>query len=196
GQWVDGVWEGAGAGARVVQNVFRWYQPEAARYSHPDPAGLKGGTNLFAYAGSRPVTLIDPTGLAYFAKRPLKNWPWLGPASCNPGFSDDLKNTEISHEQLFFEDGKSPSNVGFFGDGSLKEEPDPNGYRCRSQRYDDCIMRKAAANVGTPRPYCLLGKPGRQKYNCQDWADDVRREYRRLQKDPGVKADCCNGTRQ
>ena len=130
---------------------------------------------------------MDPLGLAYFAKRPLGDLPWMGWGSCN--FFDDFLNTEASHEQLFFEDGKSPSNIGFFDDGTLKEEPNPQGYRCRSRKYDDCIMRKAVANV-PPRSYCLLGKPGVPKFNCQDWAAEVRKEYRRLEKDPQVKQEC------
>jgi hypothetical protein len=66
---------------------------------------------------------VDPTGLAYFAKRPLKGAPWLGPLSSNP--IDDRNNTELAHEQLFFEDGKSPANIGFFDDSTLKERRIP-----------------------------------------------------------------------
>ena len=39
-------------------------------------------------------------------------------------------------------------------------------------------MRKAVAAV-RPRRYSLLGdkKKGIEKYNCQDWAEEVRRAY-------------------
>jgi hypothetical protein len=93
-------------------------------------------------------------------------------------------NTEISHEQLFFEDGKSPSNMGFFDDGKIKEEPNPTGYRKKSGHYDDCIMRKTVASAPPPPSYCLIG------HNCQTWADLVRKEYKRLEKDPVIKKEC------
>ncbi len=170
-------------------NYFRDYDPSTGRYVQSDPIGLKGGINTYAYAGGDPVTSADLFGLAYFAKRPLSNSPWLGRASCNSGKGDDILNTEISHEQLFFEDGLSPSNIGF-GRKGLFTEANPTGYRCRSGSYNDCIMRKAVKNVPL-RTYCLLGKPGpTEKFNCQDWADEVRKEYARLAADPSVKKEC------
>jgi hypothetical protein len=128
------------------------------------------------------VLFVDPFGLAYFAKRALAGMPWMGPASCNA--VDDFFNTEISHEQLFFEDGRSPSNIGFFGDGTLKSEPNPIGYRCKSGKFNDCIMRKAVANTGPLPSYCLIGQ------NCQTWAARVRAEYARLAKDSQVQSEC------
>ena len=44
-------------------NVFRWYLPAWGRYSQPDPVGLAGGLNQFAYALGRPTTLVDRLGL-------------------------------------------------------------------------------------------------------------------------------------
>ena len=108
--------------------------------------------------------------------------PWLGPLSNNP--LDDYFNTEISHEQIFFEDGKAPANIGFFGDGTLKSEPNPSGYRARSGKYNDCVMRKAVAAAGIPKSYCLIGR------NCQTWADIVKKAYTRLASDPAVKKEC------
>lgn len=81
------------------------------------------------------------------------------------------------HEQLFFEDGKNPSNIGFFEDSTLRQDNSAGPWRCKSGHFDDCIMRKAVANVGVPKPFCTIG-PG--KFNCQDWAELVRREYARL----------------
>lgn len=167
-------------------NYFRDYDPAIGRYVESDPVGLRGGINTYAYSGSSPLWNLDPLGLAYFAKRPLSHMPWLGYMSCQDGGIDDRLNTEVSHEHLFFEDGKSPPNVGH-GPGGLFTERNPQGYRCKSGHYDDCVMRKAVANT-PPRPYCILGKPGVPKYNCQDWAEDVRREYARLM---GLGPDKC-----
>ena len=110
-------------------------------------------------------------GLAYFAYGPLQGSPWLGVLSDNP--LDDATHTAISHEELFFEDGKIPSNLGFVGDGTLKSEPNPQGCRPIPGHYDDCVMRMAVRNVklGT---YHLIAN------NCQDWASNVQDEYTRL----------------
>jgi RHS repeat-associated protein len=163
-------------------NYHRSYSAKIGRYTQSDPIGLDGGWNRYSYVGQNPLGFTDPYGLAYFAKRPLAGAPWLGPLSNNP--IDDYFNTEISHEQLFFEDGKSPSNIGFFGDSTLKTEPNPTGYRTRSGKFDDCIMRKAVAATKTPAPYCLIGN------KCQTWANMVRKEYTRLERDPLVKKEC------
>jgi RHS repeat-associated protein len=44
-------------------NYFRYYNPPIGRYITPDPIGLKGGINLFAYAAGNPANLTDPSGL-------------------------------------------------------------------------------------------------------------------------------------
>ncbi|HKG60731.1 MAG TPA: RHS repeat-associated core domain-containing protein [Pyrinomonadaceae bacterium] len=160
----------------------RWYDSSTGRFVTEDPAGFGGGENLYAYGNLNPISFSDPKGLAYFAKRPVSILPWLGPFSSNP--LDDESNTEISHEQLFFEDEKVPSNIGFTykNGGSLKSEPNPTGYRRQPGNFDDSIMRQAVKNV-VPKPYSLLGGFGQPQYNCQDWAEEVRREYERLRKE-------------
>mgnify|MGYP000445100749 CR=1 FL=1 len=163
-------------------NWNRYYSPKLGRYMSPDPIGLSGGMNLYGYANQNPLSYTDPLGLAYFASRPLSGLPWLGSFSQNT--LDDFLNTEISHEQLFFEDGKAPSNLGYFDDSKLKEEPNPIGYRRKPGQYSDCIMRKAISSAEPPKSYCLIGK------NCQTWADRVRKEYKRLANNPVVQKEC------
>ena len=162
-------------------NYFRYYDPNTGRYFTPDPIGLDGGINLFVYAGLNPIIYSDPWGLAYFALRPLKGFPWIPGVSHNP--VDDYLNTEGAHEQLFFEDEKG-GNIGFFDDGTLKEEDNPIGYRITRTGYDDALMREAVNNVSLA-PYHLLWQPSpfKEKFNCQDWAEAVRRECERLKKE-------------
>ena len=40
----------------------RWYEPETGRWLSPDPIGISGGLNLYAFCGNDPVNFIDPTG--------------------------------------------------------------------------------------------------------------------------------------
>lgn len=50
-------------GTNQFYNHNRFYNPELGRYMEPDPIGLEGGLNPYAYAGSNPVMNIDPSGL-------------------------------------------------------------------------------------------------------------------------------------
>ena len=42
----------------------RWYEPETGRWLSPDPIGISGGLNLYAFCGNDPVNFVDPMGLA------------------------------------------------------------------------------------------------------------------------------------
>ena len=44
-------------------NWHRYYEPRLGRYLTPDPIGLEGGLNLYAYVGNSPLNLLDPYGL-------------------------------------------------------------------------------------------------------------------------------------
>lgn len=44
----------------------RYYDPTIGRFIQRDPIGLRGGTNLYAYANGDPISLNDPDGQAAF----------------------------------------------------------------------------------------------------------------------------------
>jgi RHS repeat-associated protein len=44
-------------------NWHRYYNPATGRYLTPDPIGLEGKINVYAYAGNNPINWIDPLGL-------------------------------------------------------------------------------------------------------------------------------------
>jgi RHS repeat-associated protein len=46
-------------------NYFRYYYPKVGRYLTPDPIGLEGRINLYAYAGNNPTNQIDSFGLKW-----------------------------------------------------------------------------------------------------------------------------------
>lgn len=46
-------------------NWHRYYDPATGRYTTPDPIGLDGGPDPFAYAYNAPVTMVDPDGLIF-----------------------------------------------------------------------------------------------------------------------------------
>jgi hypothetical protein len=46
----------------------REYDPTIGRWLQPDPLGLEGGLNLYAYCGNEPINYIDSSGLM---------WQWL-----------------------------------------------------------------------------------------------------------------------
>jgi len=56
-------------------NYFRYYNPQTGRYITPDPIGLEGGINLFAYVQGNPITLTDRLGLDPIDPRTGKDNP-------------------------------------------------------------------------------------------------------------------------
>lgn len=48
-------------------NDHRYYDPDRGRYLSPDPIGLQGGPDPYAYAAGSPLRNVDPSGLLLFA---------------------------------------------------------------------------------------------------------------------------------
>ena len=111
-------------------------------------------------------------------------------ASIIDGLADWL-NIELQHEQLFMGDGTTygwDKNMNFMPDEKFAE-----GYvRTDPKTYDDCIMAEAVKRV-KPTHYQLTWFGPDTKYNCQDYAAELRRVYYILENDKEVKCKCKRG---
>ena len=207
----------------LVHFQLRPYAPKFHSFISTDPIEERGGLNLYGFCANDPINKWDYLGMAYFAKRRLEmSWWWNIPAAIlflGPRYN--CLNIEGSHEQLFFEDGKTPSNLGFFAQDDRRKLPEGvrsdteellKGYwKTGDSGYNDCVMRKAVDYTHT-QPYSLLGRGyalgslfGPEptfgpflysecdpiKFNCQDWASAVRKNYRKFYRDPKVRKECC-----
>ena len=156
-------------------NWNRYYSPRLARYISPDPIGLSGGPNLFAYAEGNPLRYSDPLGL--WVKRCArglgdKNKPPKKPSG-NPIRHDYLS---VSGQILSFQAGDSMAwSQGFIDDNEYPSNPKCNMV-CDDDKFDRYVF-EAANKIGAPT-YCLTAYPGSLPHmlgarNCQTWADDV-----------------------
>lgn len=64
-----GTYSGIGTDT-LYHNGLRWYDPQTARWTQPDPLDQPGdlqNANRYLYVGSNPINYIDPTGEAFWA---------------------------------------------------------------------------------------------------------------------------------
>ncbi|MBI2517335.1 MAG: RHS repeat protein [Opitutae bacterium] len=162
----------------------RYYHPQLRRFLNQDillgDIDDSASLNQFAYVGNNPISFIDPLGLAYTAARPLQNSlggvvsPFIG------------KGYEGKHHQIFFEDGKQPSNLGLFDDNSVRPDDAPiklqEKYERINQGFDDATMRQSVENVKKAH-----GTHWTPSDNCQDFVQRVVDEYFRLQREKLLK---------
>ena len=172
----------------------RFYSPAYRCWTSRDPIGEAGGENLYAFCGNNPLGNYDFKGYAYFAVRKLSYSPFdLNSQMVHylNGRFMDKHNIQILHEHLFFQDGKFPQSIGYTGSGTFDEEFS-SSYIKVSGGYNDCVMRIATTRVSTPM-YSLIGNlfnGFRDKFNCQDYAEELRKEYAKLLQDPKVRCKC------
>ena len=167
------------------------------RWLERDPIEESGGLNLYGFCRNDSITHFDKNGCAFFAVRKLSASPFSlnseSVFSGTLGFSD-RKNTRFMHEHLFFQDGKSPKSIGYTGFGTFDEEYNKE-YVQTSGGYNDCVMRIAINKVSGPM-YSLLGSAillYDDKFNCQDYADELRRVYNELCRQKEIRCKCFGG---
>lgn len=151
----------------------RHYDAETGRFVQPDPIGIQGGLNLYAYVKNNPVNLLDPLGLAWRQERPLDIW----------GLRDTTAGP-FHHDRFRFDDG---TENGYYSDSRVRDDDAPqeliDKYENVGEYLDDDTLKEAVENVrprwdrpegSTVEEYGGLG------HNCQDYADEVMDEYNRL----------------
>ena len=80
----------------------RYYAPWLGRWTSCDPAGLRGGSNLYAYARANPLRFVDPSGLQ---PNPREEWLSLSQALNNTktemtNAAQDLANAVQNYQRL------------------------------------------------------------------------------------------------
>ena len=161
----------------LVGYQYRFLRPSLGRWLNRDPIEERGGENLYAFCRNGPVSLYDKDGCAYVAYRRLDNFfNKLTGVVWSP--EKEANNRVWAHEHIFFEDGKSPADIGYFDDGLHSDNVGKVKWiRARSGLKDACLRK--AVNMVKPLPYSLLGDKSKNilQYNCQDWIEDVLNMY-------------------
>jgi RHS repeat-associated protein len=75
----------------LYYNDHRYYDPQRGQYLTPDPLGLRGGINSYAYVAGNPLKYVDPSGLVLFA------FDGTG----NTNIREDLDGGSLSNVWLF-----------------------------------------------------------------------------------------------
>lgn len=67
---------------------MRHYSPDLGRFLQPDPAGIAGGINLYAYSNNNPLRFFDPWGL------------WPAPDASGSSGSDDYDPNKYRYGEV------------------------------------------------------------------------------------------------
>jgi RHS repeat-associated protein len=88
-------------GAGLTFMRARYYNPAQGRFTQPDPIGLAGGSDLYAYVANNPTGSVDPTGLGGPGD-PKGLLDWFNANDLNPTVrgSPPVKTYEVDPETL------------------------------------------------------------------------------------------------
>ncbi|EFF0799179.1 RHS repeat-associated core domain-containing protein [Escherichia albertii] len=116
-------------------NLHRYFAPECGRFIQPDPIGLNGGLNLYAY-GPNPLSWIDPLGLAVDPIAKLEDRGYTGVTRTSGGGLDYSNSNALYNKRP----GVSPKvTIEYSGDYEVD--------------YQRANARAGLNQVSTPRGY-------------------------------------------
>ena len=149
-------------------NYYRDYDPDTGRYLQPDPIGLAGGLNTYAYALNNPLRYIDPMGLEVrFMCRRLAGIAAITQAnhcfafvSCpEEGWSTYLSLFAIGPGLLPSMGVKSPNDPTDAGaSGFTFNEPvDPGVCPIETCAYERAVLKRYQQFPNSPVPYDVFG---------------------------------------
>jgi uncharacterized protein RhaS with RHS repeats len=111
----------------VILLALVFAAPAEARFLQADPAGVEGGTNLYAYVANDPLNYVDPFGLQYISPDRMVhilNAHGIDTPRTRPGnsvFNQEYSNpTELQRlSNDVFASPLAPPAVAPFGQGSV-----------------------------------------------------------------------------
>lgn len=161
--------EFGGDAAGLVHVGARWYEPATGQFIQRDPIGIRGGLNVYGYAGNDPVLYNDPTGFDRYVgggiahtyaviQDPARNGRWYRidywAASESKGWLGLL-------QAFFWSRGCMSITVAGPPAGGIVESSSPS--------QDAEALRVAGADIANPPNYSVIGSS-----SCHNHAQKIR----------------------
>ncbi len=114
----------------LYYNKHRYYDPNRGRYLTPDPLGLRGGLNSYAYAAGNPMRNVDPSGLILFAFDGTGN-------SEHPPATDSISNVLKFYDA--YDEEKNGPRFYITGIGTTNRDMDYKGNEYSGDGFDQRV---------------------------------------------------------